>query len=104
MMYLKLSVAGHFMIFVARTRGPFWSFAPARILVAAVVGTQIVATFIVVYGVFMAPIGWALALAVWGYALAWFLITDGLKVLFYKYVLGPSGKLAAVPERTPSRI
>jgi H+-transporting ATPase len=104
MMYLKLSVAGHFMIFVARTKGPFWSFAPARILVAAVVGTQIVATFIVVYGVFMAPIGWALALAVWGYALAWFLITDSLKVLFYKYVLEPGGKIAARSGQAPSKI
>ncbi len=33
LMYLKLSVAGHMTIFVTRTRGPFWSIRPARILV-----------------------------------------------------------------------
>ena len=34
LMYLKLSVAGHLTIFLTRTRGPFWSIRPARILVA----------------------------------------------------------------------
>jgi len=43
LMYLKLSVAGHLTIFLTRTRGPFWSHRPARILWVAVVGTQIVA-------------------------------------------------------------
>ncbi len=33
LMYLKLSVAGHLTIFLTRTRGPFWSIPPARILV-----------------------------------------------------------------------
>ncbi|MGZ4948818.1 MAG: plasma-membrane proton-efflux P-type ATPase [Halobacteriota archaeon] len=97
MMYLKLSVAGHFMIFVARTRGPFWSFRPAPILVAAVLGTQFVATLIAVYGVFIAPIGWALALVVWAYAMLWFLITDVIKVLFYRNVLEKSSKIAPAP-------
>ncbi|HUW53705.1 MAG TPA: hypothetical protein VMV99_09860 [Rhodanobacter sp.] len=58
-MYLKLSVAGHLTIFVTRTRGPFWSMRPARVLWLAVLGTQIVATLIAVYGVFMTPLVWA---------------------------------------------
>jgi len=49
LMYLKLSVAGHLTIFLTRTRGPFWSIRPARILWAAVLGTQTVATLIAVY-------------------------------------------------------
>ena len=40
LMYLKLSVAGHLTIFLTRTRGPFWSIRPARILWIAVLGTQ----------------------------------------------------------------
>ncbi len=66
LMYLKLSVAGHLTIFLTRTRGPFWSFRPAPLLIAAVIGTQLIATFIAVYGLFMAPIGWNWALLVWG--------------------------------------
>ena len=35
LMYLKLSVAGHLTIFLTRTRGPFWSIRPARVLLAS---------------------------------------------------------------------
>jgi len=84
LMYLKLSVAGHMTIFVTRTRGPFWSIRPARILWVAVFGTQIVATLIAVYGLFMTPLGWGWALFVWGYALAWFFVNDRIKLLAYR--------------------
>ncbi len=84
LMYLKLSVAGHLTIFLTRTRGPFWSHRPARILWVAVLGTQIVATLIAVYGLFMTPLGWGWALAVWGYALVWFLVNDRVKLIAYR--------------------
>jgi H+-transporting ATPase len=83
LMYLKLSVAGHLTIFLTRTRDPFWTIRPARILWVAVVGTQAVATLIAVYGLFMTPLGWGWALFVWGYALAWFLVNDRVKLLAY---------------------
>jgi H+-transporting ATPase len=84
LIYLKLSVSGHLTIFVTRTRGPFWSIPPARILLGAVVGTQLLATLITVYGVLMTPIGWGWALVVWGYALTWFLVEDRVKLLAYR--------------------
>ncbi|MGB9444060.1 MAG: plasma-membrane proton-efflux P-type ATPase [Candidatus Acidiferrum sp.] len=84
LMYLKLSVAGHLTIFLTRTRGPFWSIRPARILWIAVLGTQIVATLIAVYGLFMTPLGWRWAGFVWGYALIWFLVNDRVKLLAYR--------------------
>ncbi|MGD1081313.1 MAG: plasma-membrane proton-efflux P-type ATPase [Candidatus Sulfotelmatobacter sp.] len=84
LMYLKLSVAGHLTIFLTRTRGPFWSIRPARTLWVAVLGTQMVATLIAVYGLFMTPLGWGWAAFVWGYALAWFLVNDRVKLLAYR--------------------
>ena len=84
LMYLKLSVAGHLTIFLTRTRGPFWSIRPARILLLAVFGTQMLATLIAVYGVFMTPLGWGWTLFVWGYALVWFLVNDRVKLLAYR--------------------
>jgi H+-transporting ATPase len=84
LMYLKLSVAGHLTIFLTRTRGRFWTIRPARVLLLAVFGTQAVATLIAVYGLFMTPLGWGWALFVWGYALAWFLVNDQVKVLAYR--------------------
>jgi len=88
MMYLMLSVAGHLTIFMTRTRGPFWSIRPARVLWIAVLGTQILATLIAVYGFLMTPLGWGWALFVWGYALVWFLISDRVKLLAYR-ILDP---------------
>jgi len=84
LMYLKLSVAGHLTIFLTRTRGPFWSIRPARVLWVAVLGTQIVATLIAVYGMLMTPLGWGWAGFVWGYALLWFLVNDRVKLLAYR--------------------
>jgi H+-transporting ATPase len=89
LMYLKLSVAGHFKIFLTRTRGPFWSIRPSRILLVSVVGTQVLATLIAVYGLFMPPIGWNWALLVWGYSLVWFLVNDRVKLLAYR-ILDPA--------------
>jgi H+-transporting ATPase len=84
LMYLKLSVAGHLTIFLTRTRGPFWSIRPAKILWMAVLGTQIIATLIAVYGLFMTPLSWGWAGFVWGYALLWFLVNDRIKLLAYR--------------------
>jgi len=85
LMYLMLSVAGHLTIFQTRTRGAFWSVPPARILLLAVFGTQTLATLIAVYGLFMTPLGWSWALFVWGYAVVWFLVTDRVKLLAYRF-------------------
>ncbi|MGD0540665.1 MAG: plasma-membrane proton-efflux P-type ATPase, partial [Tepidisphaeraceae bacterium] len=96
LMYLKLSVAGHLTIFLTRTRGPFWSIKPAKILWIAVLGTQIIATLIAVYGLFMTPLGWGWAAFVWGYALVWFLINDRVKLL--AYLIFDRTKAGATPE------
>ena len=98
LMYLMLSVAGHLTIFLSRTRGPFWSIRPAKILLVAVFGTQTVATLIAVYGLFMTPLGWKWAGFVWAYALVWFLINDGLKLVAYKVLDATQG--AAKPKIT----
>ena len=89
LIYLKLSVAGQMTIYLTRTRGPFWSNRPANALLATTISAQIIATLVSVYGVFMTPIGWTWALAVWGYASAWFLVNDRVKLLAYR-IFDPS--------------
>jgi H+-transporting ATPase len=84
LMYLKLSVAGHLTIFITRSKGPFWSFRPAPVLLGSVLGTQTIATLIAVLGLFMEPLAWQWALFVWGYALVWFLINDFVKIQAYR--------------------
>jgi H+-transporting ATPase len=89
MMYLLLSVAGHLTIFQTRPRGPWWSIRPAPILFLAIVGTQVLATVICVFGFLVTPLWWGWAAMVWGYALAWFLVTDPVKLLAYR-ILDPA--------------
>ncbi len=100
LMYLLLSVAGHLTIFQTRTRGPFWSIRPAPVLLAAVLGTQVLATLIAVYGLFMFPLGWGWAAIVWGYSLLWFLATDRVKLLAYR-LLGRDGATRQAPVSPP---
>jgi len=83
LMYLKLSVAGHLTLFVARTRGRLWSYRPATVLLVAVIGTQALATAIAVSGLLMDPLRWNLAALSWGYAIVWILLLDQVKIWTY---------------------
>jgi H+-transporting ATPase len=100
MMYLMLSVAGSMTIYLTRTRGPFWSIRPARKLIIAVTGAQIIATVISVAGIFVTALSWKYALLVWGYALACFLVTDRVKLLAYR-LLDPAKTTPTVTRPTP---
>jgi H+-transporting ATPase len=85
LIFLKLAVAGHMTIYLARTgEHPFWIRPlPAAALLVATESTQIVGTLFAVKGIFMHPIGWKLAGFVWGYALVFFVVNDFIKVRFY---------------------
>jgi H+-transporting ATPase len=93
LMYLKLSVAGHLTLFVVRTRGRLWSEPhPARILLIAVIGTQILATAIAATGLLMRPLRWDLVALAWGYALIWMLFFDQLKLVAYRWLERPADR------------
>jgi H+-transporting ATPase len=84
LVYLNLSIGGHLTVFAARTRRNFWTIKPAKILLLAVIGTQIAATFIAVYGFLMSPLGWTYAGIVWGYCLGVFLLQDLVKLAAHR--------------------
>jgi H+-transporting ATPase len=94
LMFLKLTVAGHMTIYLVRTgASPFWRRPfPSPRLFWACEATQLLATLMAVYGVFMAPIGWGLASMVWAYALAWFLFNDFAKVQVYRLISHAGGR------------
>jgi H+-transporting ATPase len=100
MMYLMLSVAGSMTIYLTRTRGPFWSIRPARRLMMAVTGAEVIATVISVGGIFVTALPWKYALLVWGYALAWFLVTDRVKLLAYRLLDPATTATATVTSST----
>lgn len=91
--FLKLAVAGHMSLFVARARG--WMVKrpwPSRPLFWSAVVTKILATLLVVYPMgLMAPISWKDVAIVWAYAIGFSLITDAAKVLAYRLLEGRTG-------------
>jgi H+-transporting ATPase len=86
LIFLKLTVAGHLTIYLARTGvHHFWEKPlPSKILFGVTETTQVIGTLMAIFGVFMTPIGLELALFVWGYALLTFVITDSIKIHFFK--------------------
>ncbi len=85
--YLKLAVAGHFTLFVVRSRGPFWRKPwPAPILLVAVLTTQAVAALIVGFGILVSAIPWSLVGLVWGYCIIWFFVEDWAKIQIYRHL------------------
>ena len=85
--FLKLAVAGHLTLFVARTRHSFLTHPfPAPILLFAILSTQIVAVLIARFGWFVTPISWEYIGLIWAYCLFWVFVEDGLKLLVYRHL------------------
>jgi len=94
--FLKLAVAGHLTLLVARTKRPFLTKPyPAPILLIAVVATKIIATLMVGFGFLMAGIPWIDVALIWGYCLAWVFVEDWAKVAVYR-------RLEKAPKKTPA--
>jgi len=85
LIFLKLVVAGHATIFLTRTDDWFWKRPfPSGPLLHASFWSAALATLIVVYGLFVAPVGWTYALWIWAYALAWVVFNDVVKMWAYR--------------------
>jgi H+-transporting ATPase len=96
LLFLKLIVAGHSTLYVTRQEGWFWQRPwPSPLLLGATFGTEVLGTLIAVYGWFVEPIGWTYALAIWAYAILWFLINDAVKLLTHR-LLGTRNHESAV--------
>jgi H+-transporting ATPase len=83
-MYLQISSCPHFVIFSTRLEGWFWESIPSFIFFVAVLGTQIFAMFMSIYGVEVFDahaIGWGWGIGVICTSLASFMLLDIIKVL-----------------------
>jgi len=67
--FLKLTVSGHLLIYVAHTKQRWWRFFPSRAVIVATVLTQAFATLLALTGWLMpAALPWPLAVLVWIWA------------------------------------
>ncbi len=85
--YLKLAVAGHLTLLVARSKHSFLSRPyPAKVLLFAILGTQIVAALIVGFGILVTPIPWSYVGYIWAYCIIWIFIEDWAKQQVYHHL------------------
>ncbi|NIA01326.1 MAG: plasma-membrane proton-efflux P-type ATPase [Planctomycetia bacterium] len=86
--FLKMAVAGHLVLFVARTKGYFWKQPwPAPIMVWSALITKLAATVLAAYGFgLITPISWPEIALIWGYSITSALVTDLVKVQVYHHL------------------
>lgn len=85
--FLKLAVAGHLTLFVARSSKPMFSRPfPSAAMIWSAVATKLLATLVVAYGFFVTPISWRYIALIWGYCIVWVFIEDWAKLIIYKHL------------------
>jgi H+-transporting ATPase len=85
MVFLQLAAGGHMLLFVVRSQGSIFARPyPNKKLFLAIVGTQIIAVLICLFGILVPALPWQWIVAVWAYVLIATLITDWIKLAFQK--------------------
>ncbi|MEJ2041482.1 MAG: HAD-IC family P-type ATPase, partial [Desulfosarcinaceae bacterium] len=82
LIFLKLAIAGHLTLFVARTKRPFLTKPyPAPLVFWSAVGTKAAVTVLVAFGAgLVAPLTWTVIGIVWAYCIVWIFIEDWAKL------------------------
>lgn len=77
--FLKLTISGHMLIYVAHTKERWWRYLPSSQVIWATSLTQILATSFAFFGLFMSrvSIGWIIFIWVW--AFFWMQISEIMK-------------------------
>jgi H+-transporting ATPase len=84
--FLKLTVSGHLLIYVAHTKERWWRWLPSKSVIGATLGTQAVATMLALTGWLMSsPISWALVGFVWLWSIVWMQISEFGKWIIQKF-------------------
>jgi len=81
-LFLQLVVGGHLMLFVTRTKGPFWMPPfPGAALFWAILATQVAAALLCAFGILVPALPWWLIGVVWAYNLVWMFLQDLAKLV-----------------------
>ncbi|KAF9117204.1 hypothetical protein BGX27_000053 [Mortierella sp. AM989] len=96
-MYLHISSAPHFLIFSTRLTGYFWENMPSLLFTTVIVGTQVVALLMVIFGWLTPSVPAGQAMAVFGISFVSFVVLDVIKVQVFKYWATGADSLACAP-------
>ncbi|KAF8920934.1 hypothetical protein BGZ58_004216, partial [Dissophora ornata] len=83
-MYLHVSSAPHFVIFSTRLTGYFWENLPSPIFAAVIIGTQIIALLMVIFGGLTPKVPAGQAIVVLLISFMYFILLDFVKVQIFK--------------------
>lgn len=81
MFFLKLTVSGHMLVYVAHTTEKWFKFLPSKQVIWSTTITQLIATLFSFFGLFTAPISVGLIVLVWVWSFVWMQISDSMKFL-----------------------
>lgn len=93
LIFLKLAVAGHLTIFIARSRESMFKRPwPAPRLIGALAVTVVLATLLAAFGLgFVTTITWGQIAFVWAYSASWALVVDQAKLATYRHLDNRAG-------------
>ncbi|HTM68602.1 MAG TPA: HAD-IC family P-type ATPase [Candidatus Binatia bacterium] len=78
--FLKLTVSGHMLIYVAHTKERWWRYLPSKEVIAATTVTQLVATVLALTGFLMpSRLSPVLVIIIWGWAFSWMQVSEAMK-------------------------
>lgn len=100
--FLKLIVSGHLTMFVTRTKRAFWKVPPSRALFVALISTMVVGYLMAAFGLGITSVGNLMASFVIVYAVCWFLVEDGVRILYERAAGVPSARMA--PPQSGARL
>jgi H+-transporting ATPase len=82
MYFLKLTVGGHLLIYVAHTKERWWKYLPSSPVIWATVITQLISSVLALTGWLMpARISFGMVIFIWLWAIFWMQITEVSKVI-----------------------
>ncbi|HVB20027.1 MAG TPA: HAD-IC family P-type ATPase [Candidatus Paceibacterota bacterium] len=87
--FLKLTVSGHMLVYVAHTKERWWKFLPAKSIIWATSITQAAATALAVFGIFVTAIPLSLAAFVWIWTFLWMQMNEGMKTIESRFDSNP---------------
>lgn len=77
--FLKLSVGGHMLIYVAHTKKRWYRYLPSKEVVFATTSTQLIATLVALFGFLMTAVSFKLVIFVWVWSFLWMQISELMK-------------------------
>jgi H+-transporting ATPase len=104
--FLKMAVAGHLTLFVARNKGFFLKKPyPAPIMIWSGIVTKLLGTLLAAYGFgLITPIRWTEIALIWGYSITWAFLTDWAKISVYRHFAMESPRHEGFLKRVQQKI